>query len=175
MELDGLVTRHASDGGCARHTAEWDGADKEMLPFVTNTFHMVNEWRPIQDAVASWVCHGALLRFPELRIAVIENGASWLPGLLQNLADTFKKAPEGFGMKDPVEAVKNSIHVSPFWEEDFSKLTALIGAERVLFGSDYPHPEGLAEPTTYIQHIQHLPFEDQKLVMGGNLARLLKV
>ncbi|MCR8693559.1 amidohydrolase family protein [Rhodococcus rhodochrous] len=175
VELDVLVTQHSSDSGYARHTAEWDGADKEMLPFVTNTFHMVNEWRPIQDAVASWVCHGALLRFPELRIAVIENGASWLPGLLQNLADTFKKAPEGFGMKDPVEAVKNSIHVSPFWEEDFSKLTALIGAERVLFGSDYPHPEGLAEPTTYIQHIQHLPFEDQKLVMGGNLARLLKV
>jgi len=175
VELDVLVTQHSSDSGYARHTAEWDGADKEMLPFVTNTFHMVNEWRPIQDAVTSWVCHGALLRFPELRIAVIENGASWLPGLLQNLADTFKKAPEGFGMKDPVEAVKNSIHVSPFWEEDFSKLTALIGAERVLFGSDYPHPEGLAEPTTYIQHIQHLPFEDQKLVMGGNLARLLKV
>ncbi|TWH24111.1 amidohydrolase family protein [Rhodococcus rhodochrous] len=175
VELDVLVTQHSSDSGYARHTAEWDGADKEMLPFVTNTFHMVNEWRPIQDAVASWVCHGALLRFPELRIAVIENGASWLPGLLQNLADTFKKAPEGFGMKDPVEAVKNSIHVSPFWEEDFSKLTALIGAERVLFGSDYPHPEGLAEPTTYIDHIQHLPFEDQKLVMGGNLARLLKV
>ncbi len=45
----------------------------------------------------------------------------------------------------------------------------------MLFGSDYPHPEGLAEPTTYIDHIQHLPFEDQKLVMGGNLARLLKV
>lgn len=175
VELDVLVTQHSSDSGYARYNQEWEGSGSEMLPFVTNAFRMVSEWRPIQDAVASWVCHGALFRFPELRIAVIENGASWLPHVLETLAETYKKAPEGFGMQDPVEAVKRSIHVSPFWEEDFSKLTALIGAERVLFGSDYPHPEGLAEPTTYIDHIQHLPFEDQKLVMGGNLARLLKV
>lgn len=175
VELDVLVTQHSSDSGYARYNQEWEGSSNEMLPFVTNAFRMVSEWRPIQDAVASWVCHGALFRFPELRIAVIENGASWLPHVLKTLADVYKKAPEGFGMQDPVEAVKRSIHVSPFWEEDFSKLTALIGAERVLFGSDYPHPEGLAEPTTYIDHIQHLPFEDQKLVMGGNLARLLKV
>ncbi|MBF0662423.1 MULTISPECIES: amidohydrolase family protein [unclassified Rhodococcus (in: high G+C Gram-positive bacteria)] len=175
VELDVLVTQHSSDSGYARYNQEWDGTGEEMLPFVTNAFRMVSEWRPIQDAVASWVCHGALFRFPELRIAVIENGASWLPHVLQTLADVYKKAPEGFGMQDPVAAIKKSIHVSPFWEEDFSKLTALIGAERVLFGSDYPHPEGLAEPTSYIDHIQHLPLEDQKLVMGGNLARLLKV
>ncbi|MBS9375192.1 amidohydrolase family protein [Rhodococcus sp. B50] len=175
VELDVLVTQHSSDSGYARYNQDWEGSSDEMLPFVTNAFRMVSEWRPIQDAVASWVCHGALFRFPELRIAVIENGASWLPHVLQTLTDVYKKAPEGFGMQDPVAAIKKSIHVSPFWEEDFSKLTALIGAERVLFGSDYPHPEGLAEPTTYIDHIQHLPFEDQKLVMGGNLARLLKV
>ncbi|GAB89644.1 amidohydrolase family protein [Gordonia rhizosphera] len=175
VELDVLVTQHSSDSGYARYNQDWEGSSDEMLPFVTNAFRMVNEWRPIQDAVASWVCHGALLRFPELKIAVIENGAAWLPTLLQTLEDVYKKAPEGFGMKDPVAAVKKSIHVSPFWEEDFSKLTALIGAERVLFGSDYPHPEGLAQPTSYIDHIQHLPFEDQKLVMGGNLARLLNV
>ncbi|MEE2030666.1 amidohydrolase family protein [Rhodococcus chondri] len=175
VELDVLVTQHSSDSGYARYNQEWDGTGEEMLPFVTNAFRMVSEWRPIQDAVASWVCHGALFRFPELRIAVIENGASWLPHVLQTLADVYKKAPEGFGMQDPVAAIKRSIHVSPFWEEDFSKLTALIGAERVLFGSDYPHPEGLAEPTTYISHIQNLSLEDQALVMGGNLARLLKV
>lgn len=175
VELDVLVTMHSSDSGYARYNQEWEGSSDEMLPFVTNAFRMVNEWRPIQDAVASWVCHGALLRFPELRIAVIENGASWLPHVLQVLTDVYKKAPEGFGMQDPVAAIKKSIHVSPFWEEDFSKLTALIGAERVLFGSDYPHPEGLAQPTTYIDHIQNLSLEDQALVMGGNLARLLKV
>ena len=32
-------------------------------------------WRPIEDAVASLICHGALARFPALKIAVVENGA----------------------------------------------------------------------------------------------------
>jgi hypothetical protein len=100
---------------------------------------MVASWRDIQDAVSAWVCHGALFRFPELKIAVIENGATWLPPLLDTMADVYKKAPEGFA-GDPVAAIKRSIYVSPLWEEDLAALADLIGVERVLSGSDYPHP-----------------------------------
>ncbi|WP_063001925.1 amidohydrolase family protein [Nocardia mikamii] len=175
VEHDVLVTMHSSDSGYSRFNAEWEGSSLEMLPFQTNTFRMTTEWRPIQDAVASWVCHGALFRHPELKVAVIENGASWLAPLLENLHDTYKKAPEGFGFQDPVEAVKRSIHVSPFWEEDLQAIADLIGVENVLFGSDYPHPEGLAEPARYINEIKDMPLADQEKIMGGNLARLLKV
>ncbi|MEV5647054.1 amidohydrolase family protein [Nocardia sp. NPDC052254] len=175
VEHDVLVTMHSSDSGYSRFNAEWEGSNLEMLPFKTNTFRMTTEWRPIQDAVASWVCHGALFRHPELKVAVIENGASWLGPLLENLQDTYKKAPEGFGFQDPVEAVKRSIHVSPFWEEDLQAIADLIGVENVLFGSDYPHPEGLAEPARYINEIKDMPLANQEKIMGGNLARLLKV
>ncbi|WP_036508575.1 amidohydrolase family protein [Nocardia aobensis] len=175
VEHDVLVTMHSSDSGYSRFNAEWEGSNLEMLPFKTNTFRMTTEWRPIQDAVASWVCHGALFRHPELKVAVIENGASWLAPLLENLHDVYKKAPEGFGFQDPVEAVKRSIHVSPFWEEDLQAIAELIGVENVLFASDYPHPEGLAEPARYINEIKDMPLADQEKIMGGNLARLLKV
>ena len=43
--------------------------------------------------MSSWVCHGALFRHPDLKIAVIESGASWLKPLMDMLADTYKKAP----------------------------------------------------------------------------------
>ncbi|MBF6449270.1 MULTISPECIES: amidohydrolase family protein [Nocardia] len=175
VEHDVLVTMHSSDSGYSRFNTEWEGGNVEMLPFKTNTFRMTTEWRPIQDAVASWVCHGALFRHPELKVAVIENGASWLAPLLENLHDVYKKAPEGFGFQDPVEAVKRSIHVSPFWEEDLQAIADLIGVENVLFGSDYPHPEGLAEPARYINEIKDMPLANQEKIMGGNLARLLKV
>ncbi|PPJ13174.1 amidohydrolase [Nocardia nova] len=175
VEHDVLVTMHSSDSGYSRFNAEWEGSNLEMLPFKTNTFRMTTEWRPIQDAVASWVCHGALFRHPELKVAVIENGASWLAPLLENLHDVYKKAPEGFGFQDPVEAVKRSIHVSPFWEEDLQAIADLIGVENVLFGSDYPHPEGLAEPARYINEIKDMPLANQEKIMGGNLAKLLKV
>ncbi|MBO0852305.1 MAG: amidohydrolase family protein [Nocardia sp.] len=175
VEHDILVTMHSSDSGYARYNTEWEGGNTEMLPFKTNAFRMTTEWRPIQDAVASWVCHGALFRHPELKVAVIENGAAWLGPLLETLGDVYKKAPEGFGFQNPVEAVKRSIHVSPFWEEDLQGIADLLGVENVLFGSDYPHPEGLAEPVRYIQEIKDMPMENQKKIMGGNLARLLKV
>ncbi|MHC5257794.1 amidohydrolase family protein [Streptomyces sp. UC4497] len=174
VEHDILVTMHSSDSGYSRYQSDWEGAGGEMLPFKTNVFRMMDQWRPVQDAVASWVCHGALFRFPELKIAVIENGSSWVAPLLQNLADVYKKAPEGFG-GDPVEAVRRNIHVSPFWEEDLGELADLIGEDKVLFGSDYPHPEGLAEPTSYVDALAGMDQERQAKIMGGNLARLLKV
>ena len=64
VEHDVLVAMHVSDSGYSRYTSEWDGTAQEMLPFQTNAMSMLNEWRPIQDAVASWVIHGALFRFP---------------------------------------------------------------------------------------------------------------
>ncbi|MBY8859905.1 amidohydrolase [Nocardia sp. CA2R105] len=175
VDHDILVAMHSSDSGYSRFDAEWEGNSSEMLPFVTNAFRMVNEWRPVQDTVASWVCHGALFRYPKLKIAVIENGSAWLKPLLETLADVYKKAPEGFGMQDPVAAIKKSIHVSPFYEEGVTDLIDLVGVDRVLFGSDYPHPEGLAEPTHFADMLGHLPEADQAKIMGGNLARLLGV
>lgn len=172
VEHDVLVAMHSSDSGYARYAAEWEGSKDEMLPFKTNTFRMVGEWRPVQDAVASWVCHGALFRFPELKVAFIENGSSWLPPLLDSLADVYKKAPEGFA-GDPLEAIKRNIYISPFWEDDLGELSELIGVDRVLFGSDYPHPEGLAEPASYVDVIKDMSQEHQAKIMGGNLARLI--
>ena len=51
-----------------------------------------------------------------------------------------------------------------------------IGADHVLFGSDWPHPEGLAEPCSYIDHLpDSLSDEDVRNIMGGNLARIMRV
>ncbi|WP_406449740.1 amidohydrolase [Streptomyces sp. NBC_01622] len=169
-----LVAMHSSDSGYSRYSSDWEGKSQEMTPFQAQVFRMMSEWRPVTDAVASWVCHGALFRFPELKVSVIENGSSWLLPLLDHLASTYKKQPKGF-LGDPVEEVRNRIHISPFWEEDMAALSEVVGVERVLFGSDYPHPEGLADPVSYIDAIQGMKQADQAKIMGGNLARLIGV
>jgi predicted TIM-barrel fold metal-dependent hydrolase len=174
-EHDVLVAMHSSDSGYARYAQDWEGSGTEMLPFVANAFRMVGEWRPVTDAVASWVCHGALFRFPELKVCVIENGSAWLVPLLDQLADVYKKVPNLFP-GDPVEEIRNRIHISPFWEDNLGELADIVGVERVLFGSDYPHPEGLAEPVRYIDVLNErtkLTEEQKAKVMGGNLARLI--
>jgi predicted TIM-barrel fold metal-dependent hydrolase len=167
-----LVAMHSSDSGYARYAQEWEGSSTEMLPFAPDAFRMMSEWRPVTDAVASWVCHGALFRFPELKVAVIENGSAWLVPLLDQLADIHKKMPQAFP-GDPVAEVRNRIHISPFWEEDLAELSAIVGVERVLFGSDYPHPEGLADPVRYVDSLTKISEPDQAKIMGGNLARLV--
>ncbi|WP_018504828.1 amidohydrolase family protein [Parafrankia discariae] len=169
-----LVALHSSDSGYARYTSEWMGASIEMLPFQPNTFRMLQAWRPVEDAVSALVCHGALSRFPELKIAIVENGMSWVEPLLKSMKNLYKKMPHDF-LENPVDVVKRNIYVSPFWEEDLGELAQLLGEDHVLFGSDYPHPEGLANPVSYIDELSHLPEELVRKIMGGNLARLMGI
>jgi predicted TIM-barrel fold metal-dependent hydrolase len=135
---------------------------------------MLSAWRPVEDAVSALICHGALSRVPSLKIAVVENGSIWVEPLLRNLADVYKKMPQDFA-EDPIEVFKRNIYISPFWEEDLGALADLIGVDHVLFGSDYPHPEGLAEPASYVDELKGLPDESIRKIMGANLARLMNV
>ena len=45
----------------------------------------------------------------------------------------------------------------------------------MLFGSDFPHPEGLADPASYVSQLEGVPEETVRKIMGGNLARLMNV
>jgi predicted TIM-barrel fold metal-dependent hydrolase len=174
VEHDVLVAMHSSDSGYERYANDWMGSGSEMLPFQPQAFRMLSAWRPIEDAVSALICHGALSRFPSLKVSVIENGSSWVEPLLKNLADIYKKMPQDF-LEDPIEVFKRNIYISPFWEEDLGALAELIGVDHVLFGSDYPHPEGLAEPASYVDELDGLPEETVRKIMGANLARLMNV
>ncbi len=174
QEADILVAMHSSDSGYERYANEWIGSDSEMLPFHPEGFRMLSSWRPIEDAVSSLVCHGALTRFPKLKVAVVENGSSWVAPLLDRMVDIHKKMPQDFP-EHPIEVIKRNIYISPFWEEDLGALAELVGEEHVLFGSDFPHPEGLADPVSYVDELEGLPEETIRKIMGGNLAQLMNV
>jgi hypothetical protein len=45
----------------------------------------------------------------------------------------------------------------------------------VLFGSDYPHPEGLADPVGFADTIVDRSPAEVEAIMGGNLAGLMGV
>lgn len=172
---DILVSMHASDSGYSRYQGDWTGPS-EMLPFKPDPFrYMTAHHRPIQDAMSAFTCHGVLARHPDLRLVLVENGAEWVPGFLEQLGDTYSKMPHEFD-GDPVEQFKRNVWVSPFHEDDLGGLCELLGADHLCFGSDYPHPEGLAEPCSYIDHLpSDLPEDDVKGIMGGNLAKIMKV
>jgi predicted TIM-barrel fold metal-dependent hydrolase len=176
-EADIAVGMHASDDGMTRYMNLWSGGGKgEYLPFTSasafdETFR--HQHRGIMDAMMSAVCHGLLSRFPTLRLLPVENGSVWVGPLLDLLAFTYDRNPHLFP-EDPVAVFKRNIWVHPFHEDDPLDIIRLIGADRVLFGSDYPHPEGLADPIAYVERLRGLPKADVARIMGGNLARVMK-
>lgn len=177
-EADILVGMHSSDSGFQRYLNEYEGHDGEFLPFAKGRSafsELVNmEARPILDVVTSIVGHGLLTRFPTLRILPVENGSAWVRPILSKFERLYERSPELFD-ENPVEAFKRCVWVHPFHEEDSMGLVDLVGAENVCFGSDYPHPEGMFDPLTFVDELDGLSQDDQALVMGGNLSRILKV
>ena len=147
-----------------------------MLPFKPDAFRMMTTGkRAIEDTMSALVCHGVLTRFPTLRVAAVENGADWVIPFLEHLADTYKKQPHAFD-EDPIVAFKRNVWISPFHEDDIGALIHHMGADRILFGSDYPHPEGLADPCSYLSHLPAgLDADVISGIMGGNLASIMGV
>ena len=175
-EADILVGMHASDSGYQRYMNEWEGIrDGEMTPFKGGSgFQAIigHQGRPIIDTVASLIGHGLCSRFPTLRFTPVENGSNWVRPLLNDMEHAWEFSPNAFE-EHPVEVFKRNIYVHPFHEEDPKGLVEILGADRVLFGSDYPHPEGMADPITFVDDLAGLPEDDIKLIMGGNLNRLM--
>jgi len=63
--------------------------------------------------------------------------------------------------------------VHPFWETAIHELVDLLGPDRVVFGSDYPHPEGIAEPLSYIGELEGFSEEVIRKIMSENANALL--
>lgn len=176
-EADILVGMHSSDSGFQRYLNEYEGWGDEFLPFTQKSaFSTLVGWdsRPITDVVSSVIGHGLASRFPKLRILPVENGSAWVRPLVDKLARVYARSPELFD-EDPVEAFRRCFWVHPFHEEDPVGLAEQIGVENVCFGSDYPHPEGMADPVSFVDELGSLPQADQARIMGGNLAEILRV
>ncbi len=171
-----LVGMHSSDDGYQRHVNEWDGRTSEFLPFgKPSAFALLvnSEYRSIRDTVYSIIGHGLATRFPDLRFMPVENGSQWVPTALKQFKKLYERSPSAFD-EDPMVAFHRSIVIHPFFEEDVLNIVELVGADNVVFGSDFPHPEGLADPLSFVDEIESLPEEDKAKIMGGTLSTLMK-
>jgi predicted TIM-barrel fold metal-dependent hydrolase len=168
------VVLHASDSGYQDYLNTWEGSSgTEYVAFRPKTFAAVADGaRTIQDTLASAVCHGMLTRFPGVKLISVENGGSWVATLLQNFATAYKKMPQEFA-EHPQEVFARNIWVNPFWEDSVTGLVDLIGADRVCFGSDYPHPEGLDDPLAWRKELGDLSEDAAEKIMSSNMFGLM--
>jgi predicted TIM-barrel fold metal-dependent hydrolase len=168
-----VIAIHAADSGYAKYIHNWGesarytGLKSSPLTEVMS----VNIERPIFDMIASMLCHGVFDRHPALRVATVELGAGWVPDLQRRLRIAYGKTPQLFA-QDPVESFREHVWVTPFYEDDVRTVRDAMGADRILLGSDWPHPEGLSEPRAWIGDFAVLGPEDQRKALHDNLKQL---
>jgi predicted TIM-barrel fold metal-dependent hydrolase len=126
----------------------------------------------IRDYLLTIIFEGHFARFPNLRVASVENGAQFLPDLITKLRSTASKMP-GYWKEDPVETLRRHVWINPFWEDDVNVVAECMGPDRVIFGSDWPHIEGLPHPTDYVVELKAFDADDRRAILYDNVRELL--
>ncbi len=120
--------------------------------------------RPIHDTMASLLYGKLFERFPTLRVAAVELGCGWVPELLANL----DRAGRGDLAEPPADVFRRHVWVNAYEHEDIAGLAEHIGSNRILFGSDFPHTDGLPEPIMYTEALMALDAASVRRIMHDN-------
>ena len=65
------------------------------------------------------------------------------------------------------------VWINPFWEDDVHVVVDCMGADRVIFGSDWPHIEALPEPIDYVRELKEFDAVDRRQILFDNVQELL--
>ena len=141
----------------------WNEGDPDWSNPVLSSVFL---WTAPALAIADLAVRGVFARHPGLRLGVVELLAGWLPGFLLMLDggfafhESFNGAPLTPMELRPSEYVRRQVRVAAFPFEAPAQLARQAG-DLFMFGSDYPHPEGLAHP-----------LDDMRAACGGGPGAL---
>jgi predicted TIM-barrel fold metal-dependent hydrolase len=130
-----------------------------------------------QALVTSLIMEGAFERFPALRVVLIEAGFAWLPALGWRLDRLWHRQREEVPelRHPPSHYLRRHIWAStqPMEETeavaDLAAVIGWIGADRLLFASDYPHWD-YDDPRMAMP--RRLAAATRAAILGGNAAAL---
>ena len=179
QELDLAVGMHSGDPGYTRYTNEWEGLSRETRAFGANGspgfLSLASQKDSLVDALASVIGHGLATRFPRLRFLPVEFPATWIRPFVNRLKRVAASSAVLFD-EDPFEVFRRNIWIHLFHEPDPQGILDLgLEADHLMFGSDFPHPEGMADPLAYSEVVSGLDADTQALIMGGSVAAALRV
>jgi aminocarboxymuconate-semialdehyde decarboxylase len=126
-------------------------------------------------AAANLIFSGLLDRFPNLDICLPHAGGAF-PYLIGRINHGWKVRQECKAMKKPPSSylrrfTYDTISHAP---ESLRYLINLVGADRVMLGSDYCFDMGYERPVKVVTSLK-LSRADQKKILGGNATRLLRL
>ena len=139
-ELGAALAVHEGSGS-------WMPAYGDRYPGSYLAQHAMSHPMEQMGAVYALTVGGILERHPRLRVAILEAGATWLPYWLHRLDEHVEQLQDvpsetGWLSRLPSSAFRAQCWIS--CEPDEPNIRALIdtvGADRLLWASDYPHPD----------------------------------
>jgi predicted TIM-barrel fold metal-dependent hydrolase len=164
------VTRYGAQG------LEW--SEDEVMLGDMDAFQWAFYYgdRPAMETVGAAILQGWFARFPKMQLLLSEQGTVWVPYTIRKLDHAFlmgRRATWGKLDRRPSEYFQDHCFVAPFPEENVDRVVEAVGIKPIVFGSDFPHGEGLPEPELYLGQLKNLNDDDTRLVMRDNLARFL--
>jgi predicted TIM-barrel fold metal-dependent hydrolase len=140
--------------------------------------YLMQTSQPFRKVWSEFVFSGLLERHPGLRLLFAEGGISWVPSTLADadrIHSTFASYLNPRLPKPPSEYWFRQCYATFMDDPCGLQQIDQIGIDRILWSSDYPHPEGTIGRTR--DHIaalrQQLGEASSRAVLGGNAAVLL--
>lgn len=163
---------HAADSGYTTHGYVNDGFSSDFNGgvFSPNIKHF-NIERAAYDFLITLAYEKLFERFPNLRIASIENGAEYLPDLFRKLRQS-RDRMRGYYAEDPGDLFRQHVWINPFWEDDVNEVAHYMGVDRVIFGSDWPHIEGMPSPLDYVTELDRFSDAEKQCILRDNARSL---
>jgi len=127
-------------------------------------------------AAASLIFGGVMDAFPRLEVNLPHAGGTF-PWLIGRLDHGTKVRPELKHMKRKPSEYLRRFSYDTIGHDDRinANLVRLVGADRVLLGTDYCFDMGLTDPVATIERLDFLSVDELNLIKGGTAARLLRL
>jgi predicted TIM-barrel fold metal-dependent hydrolase len=169
------VTFHQGEGGHNQALAPLWGYDGDPPAVGQSAWQWFNTYgnAPIMAVLSALLYDNLFARFPNIRVASVENGANWLPYFM-SLIDKMRGMGRGGQWNGgqlperPTAIARRHILAAPYPEDDVASIVDAVGYEMLAMGSDYPHAEGLAEPRDFAKLVNHLPEDQQRWILRDN-------
>ncbi len=169
------VLFHQGEGGHNKALAPLWGYDPDAHVFKFSAWQWLNSYGDVavMAALSQLIYDNIFGRYPNIKIASVENGAGWLPywmSRIDKMRGMGRNGPWIGGQLEerPTEIARRHVVVTPYPEDDVASIVAAVGHEMLALGSDYPHAEGLAEPRDFQKMIDHLPADQQRWILRDN-------
>ena len=134
--------------------------------------------RGMQGLITSMVLEGVFEQFPRLRIVLVEGGLAWAPALKWRLDKHWMRFRSEVPhlKRPPSEYVREHFWFTtqpldePDRDQDLAEVLELIGCERVMFSTDYPHWD-FDDPRFVLGKLA-LSDEKKEMIFSGNAKKL---